>query len=370
MILFAAALGGAAAALIVWQSGSSEWWRNVIATPAVADVSYLPSPTLTDPAFAPRAAQQAAKSLAIAALTCGLLAGLLHATATRPRAAYAVLLLVAVEVTVFARSTVDTFPRMKVPSHSQLADAADLRIMHMGLPNIATSAGLYDMWGNDPGVPLRYARFMGHTQGVTEPGVSQYVRFTRTHRWFGMLRGKMMIRRGSQPIIHLPDPMPRLQPVHEYQVLTGRDAIFAAMDDPAFDPRRTVILEQPPQPAPNPPIPAEPRSSVRLAIENESTDHMTIRAELDHAAILLITDGYARGWRARALPDSSQSSYQLLPANYVLRAVPLAAGRHHFVVEYAPRAFVIGKWISIATLAVYLAAPMILLMRRRSTEPS
>ena len=33
--------------------------------------------------------------------------------------------------------------------------------------------------------------------------------------------------------------------------------------------------------------------------------------------------------------------------NYTLRAIPLAAGKHHLLVEYAPPAYTFGKWCSI-----------------------
>jgi uncharacterized membrane protein YfhO len=51
-----------------------------------------------------------------------------------------------------------------------------------------------------------------------------------------------------------------------------------------------------------------------------------------------------------------QSKYELLPANYILRAVPLAAGHHHLRVEYAPREFAIGTWISLVAGVLFLAA--------------
>jgi uncharacterized membrane protein YfhO len=91
-----------------------------------------------------------------------------------------------------------------------------------------------------------------------------------------------------------------------------------------------------------------------VELADSSTDHLTIRAELPHAALLLITDSYSAGWRATPLPGSIQRSYQVLPANYVLRAIPLAAGSHRLRLEYAPLAFRAGVWVSLASLIVYL----------------
>jgi hypothetical protein len=70
---------------------------------------------------------------------------------------------------------------------------------------------------------------------------------------------------------------------------------------------------------------------------------------------LLITDAFTRSWRATALDGSAQAKYQLLPANYILRGVPLIAGHHHLRVEYARDALAIGKWISILASLAFLA---------------
>jgi uncharacterized membrane protein YfhO len=82
---------------------------------------------------------------------------------------------------------------------------------------------------------------------------------------------------------------------------------------------------------------------------------MDIEADLPQPAILLVTDAYSSGWRARPLAGGNQAHYQVLPADYVLRAIPLGRGHHHLRLEYLPSAFVAGKWISILAGLVYLA---------------
>jgi uncharacterized membrane protein YfhO len=70
--------------------------------------------------------------------------------------------------------------------------------------------------------------------------------------------------------------------------------------------------------------------------------------------LLFITDAYSSGWRALPLAGSSQSRYQIMPANHCLRAIPLAAGRHLIRLEYSPLGFRVGRVVSFAALAVYL----------------
>jgi len=85
-----------------------------------------------------------------------------------------------------------------------------------------------------------------------------------------------------------------------------------------------------------------------------TTDSVTVEADVEQPSILLITDAYAASWRTVSLPGSTQAHYDLLPANYVLRAVPLTAGHHLLRVEYRPVAFAIGKWISITSVISFL----------------
>ncbi len=213
------------------------------------------------------------------------------------------------------------------------------------------SAGLYDLWGYDPGVLKRYAQFMSYTQGHKPDDATQYIEFSRFHKLYKMLRGRYIIipDGNSTQIEEIQNVMPRLQLIQDWVVKTERDQIFAAMEDAGFDPAQKVVLEAPPLPAP---IKSEERGVATVV--DSSTDHLTIEAELPNPAILLITDVYSKGWRVRALSGSHQKKYDIMPANYILRAIPLSRGYHHFRVEYLPIEFIIGKWISIFSVIVYV----------------
>jgi hypothetical protein len=229
----------------------------------------------------------------------------------------------------------------------------DYRILMTLGENTAMSLGALDMWGYDAVVPRRYAQFMAFTQGLNPDAATKDLLFTRLDPLFAMLRWRYAFEydkdgnlKGSQPN---DPPMGRLQLIRTYRVLTNRDEIFAAMAAPSFDPRKEVILETAPNP---PPAFAGEKNEVKLLAS--STDSLIIEANLPSPAILLITDNYSESWRARPLGETAQASYEVLPANYCLRAIPLAAGHHKIQVEYLPTGFVIGKWISLVTAVIYL----------------
>ena len=90
-----------------------------------------------------------------------------------------------------------------------------------------------------------------------------------------------------------------------------------------------------------------------------------IEAHLSAPAILLVTDGWSKDWRAEAVGGTARQHYHVMPANYVLRAIPLQAGDHRIRLEYRPAAFVIGKWISLAAWLMFATAAAVCLARGR-----
>ncbi len=115
-----------------------------------------------------------------------------------------------------------------------------------------------------------------------------------------------------------------------------------------FDPRRTVILE-----SPAPIESAENSDFGKAEIVESSTDHMVVNANLQSPAMLLITDAYSAGWRVRDISEGPKKPYVLMRADYCLQAVPLTAGTHRILIEYAPASFRLGCWISAISAIAY-----------------
>jgi len=189
----------------------------------------------------------------------------------------------------------------------------------------------------------RYAELMAQTQGRAPDAASQYLSFSHDHPLYAMLRLRSVLVPGKDGITvyAATNGMSRVQLISRCRVVAQRDALFAALTNAAFNPREEVLLETAPQPEPQ--LSRDP-GTVRLL--DSSTDHLTLEAEVKSPCLLLVTDTYAKGWRACGLPGSAQAAYEVMPANYCLRAVPLAAGNHRLRLEYSPLGFRAGRWIS------------------------
>ena len=308
-----------------------------------------------DPVFVRNPAAGALGGLQTAAGMLLALAALLFATRYGRPAVYALALLAVAEVFLFAKAARVTFDLQatKLPAVERILqeNPGDYRILNLAAPNAATSLGAYDIWGYSWGMSLRYAEFMAFTQGLDPESATQYLEFAGFNPLYRMLRLRYVFppQESGTQVQEEAGYLPHLLLIQDARVIQGRDRIFSAMGGD-FNPWTQVILESPPRPLP---ISSDDKGSVRIVAA--STDQLTIEAEVPSPSILVITDGYSTGWRAVALAGSVQRSYQVLPANYILRAVPLEAGRHRLRLEYRPPAFVAGVWVSCKSVLIFLA---------------
>ena len=351
----------ASAAFFIWRSAkadpASAWWPKIMQSVYETKESYLPQAEYSDAKFVSDAGIHAAGQTAVAAGTIFLLAGLFFGIRVSRKFVPAVVLLAVVELVVFAGKSIDSFElkdtKIDAVEDFLARNPGDYRVMNLMSPNSGMSNGARDLWGYDPGVLLRYAQFMYFSQGYDPDSATQYLSFKKAADILNMLRLQYVFyeKDNKVEVYRHADPLPRLFLVNDYRIVPQRDRIFAMLASPEFDPRKTVILETPPE---FEPAASERPGSVRL-IES-STDHLVIEAVVDRPSVLLVTDLYAKGWKAVGLEGGARSEYDIVPANYILRAVSLDRGRHLIRMEYRPRAFEIGKWVSIVSWVLFIGA--------------
>jgi len=325
---------------------------------AVTEAVLVPGQTFADRRSLGASQAFASLGLLLASLTLAAAVGVALWARREPRVVFLLGGLAIAEVFAFARMQRTTFDtaQLDVPELRRFfaERPGDYRILNLWNPNTAMSTGALDAWGYDPGVTRRYAELMTWSEGGKPGAATNYVTFQRFHPLLSMLRVKYVVAvENNRMTIHLPalPPLPRLALVGSYRVHRHREEVLGAIGDASFDPRKEVILEQEPKPVP---LAAGAQGSARIV--REGTDFLEVEADLPAPAILLVTDAWARGWRAAPLQGSSQESYELLPANYALRGVALAAGQHRLRLEYAPTALHAGAIISALAWTAWLVA--------------
>ncbi len=238
------------------------------------------------------------------------------------------------------------------------ADVDDARVVSPArAPYLALSAGLDDVWGAEPMILGRYARFVAATQGSAPDAILTSPGLRTLSPALGLVRLRHQIRLddGVPTLVRTGFPtLSRALLVQHWRVLESPDAVFTALGNPGFHATHLALLEADPGLGPAPTTPENHPEEGSVTIVDLSTDALEVRADTAVPAILLLSDNYSAGWHATSLDDDARS-YAVLPVDYILRGVALPAGAHHFRLEYRPRAFVVGAWVSALAVVAYAA---------------
>lgn len=373
--LVAGLLGAAVilAGVATWADGSADStaadgpqpWRSLMLAALYSDDStnLWQADAILRPDNVRASAQVMAHAFYLAAGTL-LVFALVFLCSRRWRGAlWAVPAIALVEMLLFAVPTLVTFPysperRSEVSAYLETHPVGAGRILDLVDPNTGMSTGEDDLWGYDPGITRRYGEFIAVTQNISPQAATQdlpfrsvpdiYATLLRCRCAFGYTRGPKHEVNTRLYDDSLVAPQVMLVP-HSRVIASDRDLLQAM--GPPFDPRDTVLLQTAPDP-----VPATSPTRGKAAVIAQTSDSLTIEADLPAAEVLVVTDAYSDGWKARSLltsnEGSSQARYQVLPADYCLRAIPLAAGHHRILLEYRPTAFIVGAWVSGVSLAL------------------
>jgi hypothetical protein len=115
-------------------------------------------------------------------------------------------------------------------------------------------------------------------------------------------------------------------------------ALVQTLESPEFDPRTTVLLEEPEAPA----APRSPQKSLVRFLADEP-DRVVLEVETDAPAYLVLADTWFPGWSA-TIDERPTAIYR---ANFFVRAVYVPDGRHVVKFLYRPESFRYGAIISL-----------------------
>ena len=140
-------------------------------------------------------------------------------------------------------------------------------------------------------------------------------------------------------------------------------AALAIMQEEALDYRRTVLLETESLPWPTAGSTQVEGEELRgeVAIEQYRHDSLRIRVVAPEPGYLVLSNLWYPGWRAWV----DDTPTDILPANYALQAVPVAAGEQSVTLRYLPWSFYGPLLLTVGGLVL----SAVLLGRRRAAWP-
>jgi hypothetical protein len=156
--------------------------------------------------------------------------------------------------------------------------------------------------------------------------------------------------------------LPRAWVVGAQRVVPDDDAALAAITSPDFDARRTAVTEEQvdDMPVTGPRTP----TSGSAVVTRDEPERVTLSTTSSRPGLLVLSDTWFPGWKATL----DGSDVPLHRVDYVMRGVPLPAGRHTVEFRYEPLSWTIGRLSSLLGLIAVLGALVLGLRRRRSNR--
>jgi len=236
------------------------------------------------------------------------------------------------------------------------------------VPNYNAVCHLREVQGADSLHTWRYHHFMARVVLAIDP--SRKTAFEDpntlhvpavTHRLFDMLNVRyittmpdrtpdtdrfMRVADAELTIWENPHAFGKAWVVGKYTLIRGLEEAFAHLNSPHFDPRQTALLEHVPPPL-------DPRAAQGRAEMTHFTPHrITVEVDTPAPGLLVLSEVAYPGWRAHVDGQAAP----LFTANYILRAVPVPAGRHRVQLTYDPASYRVGLYGSALALAVMVAS--------------
>lgn len=139
----------------------------------------------------------------------------------------------------------------------------------------------------------------------------------------------------------------------EHETEDGKTLERLASKD--FDPLVTVLVDEPMSLSNTAGFQAEAR------ILEYGNHRVNIQASLDSPGILVLADSFYPGWNVYV----NGRQEKIYRANLFFRGVQLSPGTHTVQFRYEPRAFAIGRAVSVITLLLIVAFFILLYLRKR-----
>jgi len=149
---------------------------------------------------------------------------------------------------------------------------------------------------------------------------------------------------GGEVVLENRQVLPKAWLVTRAEQVTDHAERLKRLQEPAFNPLKTALVESPPQLAL---AAAENPGSVRL-LQYEG-EQIRLTADIATNCLLVLGEKYHQGWKATV--DGRQQL--IVPVNHILRGLYLTPGKHTVEFRFDPLPFKIGKWLTLGSLTLF-----------------
>ncbi len=140
---------------------------------------------------------------------------------------------------------------------------------------------------------------------------------------------------------------PRILFASEYKVFKNNSEFEKLFFNDAFDPKKTILLEET--------LPGEIKQPIvadTVSVNRYESNEILVSTKADGARLLFFSDTYYPGWKA--FIDNKET--KIYRADYAFRALYIPEGTHEVLFLYEPNSFRLGIIISSASIILALIA--------------
>lgn len=169
---------------------------------------------------------------------------------------------------------------------------------------------------------------------------------------------------GTEVVLENRNVLPKGWLVPAVVVINNPQQTLGLLQNPAFDPRRLALVENPP------PIPMAGPTGSAIASPGEvrviryEGEHIELQAAAATNALLVLGEKYYQGWKAEV--DGKPA--EIYPVDHVLRGVYLGQGNHTVRFIFDPLPFKVGKCLTLTSFA-FFALMLVREVRHRRKAP-
>ncbi|MCS6860178.1 MAG: YfhO family protein [Abditibacteriales bacterium] len=249
--------------------------------------------------------------------------------------------------------------------------------------NVGAMHGIEMVGGFDPFIPQRFVEFANVSEGRPMDVALVVVKLSRHSPLLDLLNARYFMTNRDAPLkdnalvevfqnrhVRLYEnrrALPRAWVVHNVQTIPDRVALLTALAQKQFDPRRTLLVEQPlikKFPPANEPMCQRPDAE-RCQIMHHSPERVVIQARLATDGYVVLADAFFPGWEARV----DGKAVAILRANYLFRAVPVPSGEHTITFVYRSSGLRRGAWVSVGAWGCMVISVLLFVRRSRQNPP-
>lgn len=150
----------------------------------------------------------------------------------------------------------------------------------------------------------------------------------------------------------------RINFYYDYRIENDKEKIYKMLSKKNFDIFSTVILEQEPEYKP------VKKGESTLNILNFDENSIEFECNTTEPAVILYTDNYSKGWRAYEI-DNPKQKYEIICGDYLYKALSVDKGYHKIRIEYKPKSFIVGVWISVISWFLFVLTIVVIFKRSR-----